>query len=177
MYSKKVLASEFNISANTVTNTLKACGLDHKRDDFSEEEKAMFAQARELFAQGLSFKEVAKHFGTNVDEDSPKNRGSTRQGTEGQSTGDENVMNQALLSSILYDLDVRADVMLEAAFEILPDLIEVKMQEKAQLLLQAMNARSDLKAERAARNVTDFSEVVHDSDTEIPRGLGGSGSD
>jgi hypothetical protein len=172
MYSKKTLASEFKISANTVTSTLKVCGLDHKRDDFSEEEKAVFAEARALFAQGLSYKDVATHFGTNGDDGVPKNSGS-----EAQGGGDENVVNEALFSSILYDLNVRAEVMLEAAFDILPDLIEMKLQEKAQLLIQAMNARSDQKAERAVRNVTEYVDVVKNPDSETSRGLGGGGDD
>ena len=61
------LAKKFNISANTVKSTLKACGLP-VRDEYTEDEVERFTKARSLFEEGKTRKEVAAHFGVTVDE-------------------------------------------------------------------------------------------------------------
>jgi len=157
MYSRKTLATEFNISNNTVINTLKALGLDHKRDDFSEEEKTLFKQARELFDQGFNFKEVTQHFGQGNQEEETK-----------APLDNETIINQTLLNSVLYDLDVRSDVAIEVAFQLFPKMLENKMQERGEELLEALKKASHRKADNA-RNITAYSTNIEPED---PKGLG-----
>jgi hypothetical protein len=162
MYSKKDLASECNISLSTVTRTLKSCNLDHKRDDFTEAEKEQFKQARHMLDNGMGFDEVATKFGSS--HTSTKTR--SAQETEG------NAFDQAILQGILENLDMRAGVISEVAISFLPQMIEAKLQEKAQELLTAMSESTkrqegELKKIRNITDETDFEEE------DVSRGLGG----
>jgi hypothetical protein len=162
MYSKKDLASEYNVSLSTVIRTLKSCNLDHKRDDFTEEEKAHFKQARQMLDNGMSFDEVAATFGSS--HTSTKAR--STQSTEG------NAFDQAILQGILENLDMRADVISEVALSFLPQMIEAKLQEKAQSLLKAMseNTKAQEVELRQIKNITNETDVEEKNSSP---GLGG----
>lgn len=64
--TKKDLEERFGISHNTVRDTLRACGLDTGRRDYTEEEiESYFAVARKLLDEGRSYEEVAATFREN----------------------------------------------------------------------------------------------------------------
>ena len=64
MPSKKDLEQQFGISDNTVYKTLKACGLDTSKEDYSEEEiENYFRVAREMLDSGKRYKDVEEYFG------------------------------------------------------------------------------------------------------------------
>ena len=66
MPNKKDLEQQFGISDNTVYKTLKACGLDTSKEDYSEEEiQNNFQVAREMSGSGKRYKDVEQHFGIN----------------------------------------------------------------------------------------------------------------
>jgi hypothetical protein len=64
VYSKKDLESIFGISDNTVYKTLKACGLDTSRTEYTDEEiETRFRVARKLLGSGqYTYKDVERHF-------------------------------------------------------------------------------------------------------------------
>jgi hypothetical protein len=162
MYSKKDLASEFSISLSTVTRTLKSCNLDHKRDDFTEAEKEQFKQARQMLDNGMSFDEVGATFGSSH----TSSKARSTQSTEG------NAFDQAILQGILENLDMRAGVISEVAISFLPQMIEAKLQEKAQELLTAMSESTKRQEGelQKIRNITDDIEIEKENSS---RGLGG----
>lgn len=65
MVTKKELEARFEISINTVRETLKACGLDTAKEDYTEEEITnYFQEARRLKQEeGLSYADIAQKFG------------------------------------------------------------------------------------------------------------------
>ncbi len=64
MPNKKDLEQQFGISDNTVYKTLKACGLDTSKEDYSEEEISnYFKVAREMISNGKRYKDLEQHFG------------------------------------------------------------------------------------------------------------------
>ena len=65
MKTKKDLANQFGISLNTVRETLKACGLDTSKAEYTEEEVSnSFAVARTMLKEEQkSYSEVAETFG------------------------------------------------------------------------------------------------------------------
>ena len=164
MYSKKDLASECTISLSTVIRTLKSCNLDHKRDDFSEEEKEQFKQARKMLDEGMNFDEVGAKFGSS--HTSTSSKANSQEKTEG------NGFDQAILQGILENLDMLSDVISEVAISFLPQMIEAKLQEKAQELLTAMSESTKRQEGelRKIRNITDESDFEEE---EVSRGLGG----
>jgi hypothetical protein len=164
MFSKKDLASECNVSLSTVTRTLKSCNLDHKRDDFSEEEKARFKDARQMLDNGMSFDEVATTFGSSHTSSKARSADNTN----------GNAFDEAILKGILENLDMRAGVISEVAISLLPQMIEAKLQEKAQELLAIMSESTKRQEEgllRQIKNITDESQV--DDDQLFSHGLGG----
>lgn len=68
MITKKDLATQYNISLNTVRETLKSCGLDTSRSEYTEEEISdRFEVARKMLNdEQKSYAEVAAHFGVKV---------------------------------------------------------------------------------------------------------------
>lgn len=63
MVSKKELEQRFKIADTTVYRTLKACGLDTARVNYTEEEiQLLFIPARHLFQGGKTFKQVKATF-------------------------------------------------------------------------------------------------------------------
>lgn len=63
MVTKKDLAERYHISHNTVTDTLKACGLDTSKRSYTEEEiTERFDVARKLFDAGKTSKEIEAYF-------------------------------------------------------------------------------------------------------------------
>ncbi len=60
------LQREFNLSQEDVRDTLIACGLSLKKQNYSQVEKELFARARKLFEEGLahSYDDIASHFQT-----------------------------------------------------------------------------------------------------------------
>ncbi|MDJ0633711.1 MAG: hypothetical protein QNJ34_11040 [Xenococcaceae cyanobacterium MO_188.B29] len=66
MPNKKDLEQQFGISDNTVYKTLKACGLETSKEDYSDEEiENHFKVAREMISNGKRYKDVEQHFGIN----------------------------------------------------------------------------------------------------------------
>ena len=64
MPTKKDLEQQFQISDNTVYKTLKACGLDTSKEDYTEEEiENYFQVAREMLSAGKRYKDVEQYFG------------------------------------------------------------------------------------------------------------------
>ena len=64
MPTKKDLEQQFEISDNTVYKTLKACGLDTAKENYSEEEiESYFKVAREMLSAGKKYKDVEQYFG------------------------------------------------------------------------------------------------------------------
>ena len=61
------LQREFNLSQEDVRDTLIACGLSLKKQNYSQVEKELFARARKLFEEGLahSYDDIANHFQSN----------------------------------------------------------------------------------------------------------------
>ena len=70
MVTKKELEARFEISINTVRETLKACGLDTAKEDYTEEEITnYFQEARRLKQEeGLSYAAIAEAFGVTQDD-------------------------------------------------------------------------------------------------------------
>lgn len=60
--TKKELEQEFGITRNTVMDTLKSCLLDTAKREYSDEEKARFAEARKLLSNKKSYEEVRAYF-------------------------------------------------------------------------------------------------------------------
>ena len=66
MPNKKDLEKKFGISDNTVYKTLKACGLDTSREEYSDEEiENQFFVARQMLDSGKRYKDVEAYFGLN----------------------------------------------------------------------------------------------------------------
>lgn len=64
MPTKKDLEQQFQISDNTVYKTLKACGLDTSKEDYTESEiENYFQVAREMLDAGKRYKDVEQYFG------------------------------------------------------------------------------------------------------------------
>ena len=64
MTTKKDLEQQFEISDNTVYKTLKACGLDTGKEEYTEEEiENYFKVAREMLDAGKRYKDVEQYFG------------------------------------------------------------------------------------------------------------------
>ena len=64
MPTKKDLEQQFEISDNTVYKTLKACGLDTAKEEYSDEEiENYFKVAREMLDAGKKYKDVEQYFG------------------------------------------------------------------------------------------------------------------
>ncbi len=74
MPNKKDLEQRFGISDNTVYKTLKACGLDTAKEDYSDEEiENHFKVARDMISNGKRYKDVEQHFGiSNKAEEQPE---------------------------------------------------------------------------------------------------------
>ena len=72
MKTKKDLANQFGISLNTVRETLKACGLDTSKSEYTEEEISnRFEVARTMLTEEQkNYAEVATHFGVATSDDS-----------------------------------------------------------------------------------------------------------
>ena len=68
------LQREFNLSQEDVRDTLIACGLSLKKQNYSQVEKELFARARKLFEEGLahSYDDIASHFQTHEVKDNGK---------------------------------------------------------------------------------------------------------
>lgn len=64
MPTKKDLEQQFGISDNTVYKTLKACGLDTSKEEYTEEEiENYFKVARDILSSGKKYKDVEQYFG------------------------------------------------------------------------------------------------------------------
>ena len=74
-YTKKDLVSLYEITLNTVTATLKACGVPTAVVSYSAEQIQRFHVAREWIAQGKNYTEVTAHFciGNETKFDAPPN--------------------------------------------------------------------------------------------------------
>ena len=68
MTTKKDFKDEFDLALNTVRTTLKSCGLETEKQDYSEEEANKFREARRMKDAGLSYSEISKHFGVEQEE-------------------------------------------------------------------------------------------------------------
>ena len=74
MVTKKDLEQQFEISDNTVYKTLKACGLDTAKEDYSTEEiENYFKVARDILSSGKRYKDVEEYFGLSNPEPSAEN--------------------------------------------------------------------------------------------------------
>lgn len=63
MISKKQLQEQYSLSHNTVTETLKACGLDTSKREYSEEEiNQRFLAARAMLDEGKTYDDVKATF-------------------------------------------------------------------------------------------------------------------
>lgn len=59
MIKKKQLQEQYNLSHNTVTETLKACGLDTSKREYSDEEiNTLFLPARAMLDEGKTYDDV-----------------------------------------------------------------------------------------------------------------------
>ena len=75
MPSKKDLEQQFGISDNTVYKTLKACGLDTAKENYSEEEiENYFKVARDILSSGKRYKDVEEYFGMSNPEAEAENQ-------------------------------------------------------------------------------------------------------
>lgn len=61
-YTKKDLEQKFEISDNTVYNSLKACGLNTGKKKYSESEHDRFAHCRQMYDEGKSTEEIEAYF-------------------------------------------------------------------------------------------------------------------
>ena len=65
MPNKKDLEQEFSISDNTVYKTLKSCGLNTAKEDYSDEEiEIFFRPARQMLDAGKKYDDVKERFQT-----------------------------------------------------------------------------------------------------------------
>lgn len=64
MYSKKDLERQFSISANTVTETLTACGLNTSKRQYTQEEiQERFIPARKMLeSKQYTYEDIKRHF-------------------------------------------------------------------------------------------------------------------
>ncbi len=63
MFTKKDLEEKYNVSDNTVYKTLQVCGLDTRKQEYSQEEiDEFFAPARKMLDSGKKYKEVKEYF-------------------------------------------------------------------------------------------------------------------
>ena len=92
MPTKKDLEQQFQISDNTVYKTLKACGLDTSKEDYSSDEiENYFKVAREMLSAGKKYKDVEQYFGLADVEPTETNQsnheGQTNQGAAADAVG------------------------------------------------------------------------------------------
>ncbi len=82
MPNKKDLEQQFGIADTTVYKTLKACGLDTSREDYSDEEiENQFFVARQMLDSGKRYKDVEAYFGLNDSGGSEDNEPSQQSAT------------------------------------------------------------------------------------------------
>ena len=63
MISKKKLQEKYSLSHNTVTETLKACGLDTSKREYSEEDiNTFFLPARAMLDEGKTYDDIKAAF-------------------------------------------------------------------------------------------------------------------
>jgi hypothetical protein len=123
--TKRALGERFNLSHNTVRDTLEACGLDTSRRDYTEEEiEQYFIPARKLIEEGASYKEVAEKFG---------GREARHEGSHPQEElllGGEEVQ-ESIRNEVLKDLQSVIRTALADAFDLIP---QITAQEAVKML-------------------------------------------
>lgn len=63
MYTKKDLEEKFDISDTTVYKTLQVCGLDTKRQEYTEQEiEELFKPVRKMINAGRTYKDIKDYF-------------------------------------------------------------------------------------------------------------------
>lgn len=65
--NKAQICDRYQISLNTVRQTLKACGLDTGKKTYGTEDMETFEQARNLLQSGRTYDQVAQHFGVSAE--------------------------------------------------------------------------------------------------------------
>jgi glutamyl/glutaminyl-tRNA synthetase len=143
MYTKADLEREFGLSKNTVRDTLKCCGLNTGRREYTQDEYLKFVSARQMLEQGKTYQEVADHFrvgARQVEDEAPSAQGTA------DNAGQETV----------------GDVKL-AAFQIVNKMAEAAMKEaveKAMLPLMKYHLGQSIQTGDFFSQVNTFCEEI-----------------
>lgn len=151
MPTKKDLEQRFQISDNTVYKTLKACGLDTAKEDYTEEEiDNHFKVAREMLDSGKRYKDVEEYFGLN-------NSGGTEERVEAQNQQSANNSSAADVVGVAA-AEMAVDMVQDAVKKITPHipnliahtLAQEMRSEEMKTAFEEM--RSEVKQQRATNN-------------------------
>ena len=154
MPNKKDLEQQFGISDNTVYKTLKACGLDTSKEDYSDEEiEHHFKVAREMLDSGKRYKDVEAHFGLNDSDET----GDTEVNQEAQNHQSKTPTSAADVVGVAA-AEMAVDMVQDAVKKIsphIPNLIAHTLAEEMrspEMKTAFEEMRSEVKQQRATNN-------------------------
>ena len=149
MPTKKDLEQQFQISDNTVYKTLKACGLDTSKEDYSDEEiENYFQVAREMLSAGKRYKDVEQYFGLADVEPTETNQssheGQTSQGSAADAVG-------------IATAEMAVDLVQDAVKKITPHIPQLVAHTLAQEMqsLDMKSAFEDMRSQMKQENSSD----------------------
>ena len=88
MITKKDLERQFEVSDNTVYKTLKACGLNTSKEEYTEEEiENCFKVARGMIGAGKQYKDIERYFGLTSADPKETEQYQTNQSTASDALG------------------------------------------------------------------------------------------
>ena len=148
MPTKKDLEQQFGISDNTVYKTLKACGLDTSKEEYTEEEiENYFKLAREMLDAGKKYKDVEQYFGlSDVEpEEAEQQHNQTSQGSAADAVG---------MATAEMAVDMVQDAVRQVAPHI-PQLVAHTLAEEmrsSEMKASFNEMRSEMKQQRSSNN-------------------------
>ena len=158
MPNKKDLEQQFGISDNTVYKTLKACGLDTSKEDYSDEEiEHHFQVARDLLDNGKRYKDVEAHFGLN-DSDETGDTEVNQEAQNHQSTTPTSAADVVGVAAAEMAVDLVQDAVKKISPHI-PNLIAHTLAEEMRSLLMRTafeNLRSEVREKSPNNAGVDF---------------------
>ena len=150
MPTKKDLEQQFQISDNTVYKTIKACGLDTSKEDYTESEIENYFQiAREMLDAGKRYKDVEQYFGLADAEPTETNQSSHEGQTSNGSAADAVGIATA---------EMAVDLVQDAVKKItphIPQLVAHTLAEEMQspeMKTAFENLRSEMKQKKSTNN-------------------------
>ena len=88
MITKKDLERQFEVSDNTVYKTLKACGLNTSKEEYTQEEiENCFKVARDMIGAGKRYKDIERYFGLTSADPEQTEQYQTNQSTASDALG------------------------------------------------------------------------------------------